>query len=192
MPANNSKKSNIDYKNKLRKRNLPELESHHKPAEISKKQSKQIVVKDKNKVKDEKFDVVYIEDANLKNLIKQATEDLIKKKLNNKEKQIKIKDCRSNLVKFHKIRENQINYCSDSIVTINKIKHTYTGFLVKKIPQWYGKLIVRNQTYEGHFLDGKKHDENATLIHGGEKYIGGYNMDQKSGHGVFYHNYYGG
>ena len=190
MNSNNPKKSNIDYKNKLRKRNLPELESPPKPAEINKKQSKQIVVKDKNRSKDEKLDVIYILDANLKNLIKQTTEDLVKKNLDQKEKKIKIKDCKSNLAKFHNIRENQIIYYDNKIVTINKTKQIYTGFLVKKIPEWYGKLTGGAETYEGHFVNGKKDDKNATLIIGREKYIGGFNMDKKSGYGETYRNHF--
>ena len=172
---------------------------------------KQIV--SKTKQKKDSCEVLYLENVNLKNTIFRMTEELFNsnypncyKEQTEKEKimgirkfcdekvnamEIVKKDCVVKMAKFYDVDESQVKFSngrgmySDEKIIWNGLKYSQYGFLVKGIPQGYCKLknYSYEELYEGYLENGKRNDTKAIYIFKDEKYVGGFYMDQKCGHG---------
>lgn len=95
------------------------------------------------------------------------------------------------MAKFFNENESKIKYCHENDIKIDGVKYTYTGFLIKNLPQGFGKLSRKEtrSTYEGNLEKGKKNDPKAILIIETVKYEGGFILDKKDGYGEVYENH---
>ena len=187
---NNSKNLNIDYRNKLRKKALPDQEEASKNNQSNKIDSKQIVDNRKDKKGSKTLDILYLEDTKLKNLISRLQEDIVKRKIRSKDKDTNIRDCIAMMEKFYKVEQNQIKYSNGDVIRFFEEKYTYTGFQMKRLPEGYGKLCDERETYKGYFRNGKKNDPEATIVSsdGVEKKIRGFVDDELEGFGETFTN----
>ena len=93
-------KLKIDYRSKLRKRALNQTEKASKSPESNKNDVKQVVVSNKNdNKKTALLDVVYNDDATLKELIRKLSKQLVLNQVPKKERAQKILDCKSAIAK---------------------------------------------------------------------------------------------
>ena len=191
MNTNSAKKSitpKSNSQNKSQKRNLRGFQKDLETLKTEKNESKQIISQGLHRKHEGSFDILYLEGIKLETVICQIQEDLVKRKICSKDRDIKIAECTAQMAKFYDIQKNQISYSNKNEFRENSKKFIYTGFLVKKNPEGYGKLCGNGITYKGYFENGKKHDCCATFIYndGQEKYIGGFKQDLFSGFGEQY------
>ena len=135
-------------------------------------------------VSEECLDILLMGDAKAQNEMLRVQECLVKN-LVTTDRDFILEEAIKNMTQFYEEEREHIKYSNFGELKLDKKKFYYTGFLLRKKPQGYGKLesTSAKNKYEGKFELGKKNDLRATDINGSEKYVGGFKMGDRHGDG---------
>jgi len=86
----------------------------------------------------------------------------------------------------HTMKGHQKRHCTGIKVLVLPSGHKYVGNVYDEKPSGHGILEDENSTYEGLFLDGKKHGYGTETFASGRQYLGDWSMDLFHGTGVLH------